>query len=218
MFSLAFKSSCQSDIAQSWAGPSPPVRHSSIWVRTRPEDVVDKLKLLFALFVAQHISSLEKQGSIFLESDFDVVVLPSFLNIFHESHHSHQQIMESCFLGIVLYRLKNLCLQALPSLQLTCARSRLGIRRALTSSAILRLGGIRVLTCAGSSLEGRRALTCAGSLPGGRRVLTTRRHRRHNYKVLRLVILVCFISRFIGILVLEGIDNLPKHLSALFFG
>ena len=139
--------------------------------------------------------------------------------------------MESCFLGIVLYRLKNLCLQALPSLQLTCARSRLGVRRALTSSAILRLGGIRVLTCAGSSLEGRRALTCAGSLlegrraltcagslPGGRRVLTTRRHRRHNYKVLRLVILVCFISRFIGILVLEGIDNLPKHLSALFFG
>ena len=78
------------------------------------EDVVDLLKRLFALRVAQDISSLEKYGSIFLKSNRDGVELPSTLKFYHEIVHVGKQGFENTWLFILLYCLKNLCLQLIP--------------------------------------------------------------------------------------------------------
>ena len=85
------------------------------------EDVINQLKCLFALSVAQDVSSREKYGSILLESDRNGVELPSLLNFCHEIEHVGKQGFENFWLLILLYCLKNLCLQLLPGRRLTSA-------------------------------------------------------------------------------------------------
>ena len=71
------------------------------------EDVVDLLKRLFALTVAQDISSLEKYGSIVLESDRNGGELPSTLKVCHEVAHVGKQGFENLWLIILLDCLNN---------------------------------------------------------------------------------------------------------------
>merc|ERR1719266_1520382 len=78
------------------------------------EDVVDLLKRLLALRVAQDISSLEKYGGILLEFNRDGGELPSTLNFSHEVAHVGKQGFEHFWLLVLLDRRKNLCLQFLP--------------------------------------------------------------------------------------------------------
>ena len=85
------------------------------------EDVVNLLKRLFALTVAQDISSLEKCGSIILEFNRNGGELPSTHKFVHEILHVGKQGLENDCLLIPLYCLKNLCLQLLPGRRLTHA-------------------------------------------------------------------------------------------------
>ena len=98
------------------------------------EEVVDLLKRLFALRVAQDISSLEKYGSILLEFNRNGGELPSTLQFCHEVLHVGKQGFENFCLLILLYRRKHLCLQLLPGWRLTRPGSRLGGRRAWTAA------------------------------------------------------------------------------------
>ena len=97
------------------------------------EDVVDLLKRLFALRVAQDISSWEKYGSILLELNWYSGELPRTLKFFHVTAHVGNQGLENFWLLIFLYRLKNLWLQLRPVLRLTRAGSRLGGFRTWTT-------------------------------------------------------------------------------------
>ena len=81
------------------------------------EDVVNLLKRLFALRVAQDISSLEKYGSILLEFNRNGGELPSTLKFCHEVAHVGKQGFENFWLLIPLYCLNNLCLQLRPGLR-----------------------------------------------------------------------------------------------------
>ena len=85
------------------------------------EDVDNLLKRLFALRVAQDISSLEKYGSILLEFNRNGGELPSTHKFCHEIVHVGKQGFENFWLLIPLYCLKNLCLQLLPGWILTRA-------------------------------------------------------------------------------------------------
>ena len=60
--------------------------------------------------------------------------LPSTLKFCHVIAHVGKQGFENLWLLILLHCLKNPCLQLLPSLRLTCAGSRLGVRRASTTA------------------------------------------------------------------------------------
>ena len=82
------------------------------------EDVVNLLKRLFALRVAQDISSLEKYGSILLEFNRNGGELPSTHIFCHEIVHFGVQGFENFWLLILLYCLKNFCLQLLPGRRL----------------------------------------------------------------------------------------------------
>ena len=82
------------------------------------EDIVNLLKRLFALRVAQDISSLEKYGSILLEFNRNGGELPSTHKFCHEIVHVGKQGFENFWLLILLYCLKNLCLQLLPGRRL----------------------------------------------------------------------------------------------------
>ena len=101
------------------------------------EDVVDLLKRLFALSVAQDISSLEKHGSILLELNRDGGELPSTLQFCHEVAHVGKQGFENFCLLILLYCLEHLCLQLRPGWRLTRPGSRLGGRRAWTAAHVV---------------------------------------------------------------------------------
>ena len=90
------------------------------------EDVVNLLECLFALRVAQDISSLEKYGSILLEFNRNGVELPSTLKFCHEIADVDKPGFENFHLLILLYCLKNLCLQMSPGWLLTRVGSRLG--------------------------------------------------------------------------------------------
>ena len=92
------------------------------------EDVDDLLKRLFALSVAQDISSLEKYGSIILEFNRNGGELPSTLQFCHEVAHVGGQGFKNYCLLILLDHRKNLCLQFLPAWWLTRAGSRLRSR------------------------------------------------------------------------------------------
>ena len=59
------------------------------------EDVVNLLKRLFALRVAQDISSLEKYGSIILEFNRNGGELPSTNKFCHEIAHVSKQSFEN---------------------------------------------------------------------------------------------------------------------------
>ena len=83
------------------------------------EDVVNLLKRLLALRVAQDISSLEKYGCILLEFNRNGGELPSAHKFCHEIVHVGKQGFENFCLLIPLYCLKNLCLQLLPGRHLT---------------------------------------------------------------------------------------------------
>ena len=78
------------------------------------EDSVNLLKHLFALSVAQDISSLEKYGSILLEFNRNGGELSSTHHFCHEIAHVGKQSFENFWLLILVYCLKNLCLQLLP--------------------------------------------------------------------------------------------------------
>ena len=92
------------------------------------------LKCLFALSVAQDVSSLEKYGSILLEFNRDGGELPSTLKFCHEVAHVGKQGFENFWLLILLDRRKNLCLQFLPAWRLTRAKSQVEGRRAWTAA------------------------------------------------------------------------------------
>ena len=96
------------------------------------EDVDNLLKRLFALRVAQDISSLEKYSSILLQFNRNSGELPSTRKFCHEVVHVGKQGFENFWLLILLYRLKNLCLQLLPGRRLT----RSGLLVAATCSAL----------------------------------------------------------------------------------
>ena len=96
------------------------------------EDVVNLLKRLFALSVAQDISSLEKLGSILLEFNRNSGELPSTIKFCHEIAHVGKQGFENFWLLILLYCLKNHYLQLRPGWRLTRAGSRLRGRCAWT--------------------------------------------------------------------------------------
>ena len=105
------------------------------------EDVVNLLKCLFALTVAQNISSLEKYGSILLEFNRDGGELPSPLNFCHEVAHVGKQGFEYDLLLIFLYCFMNHWLQLRPAWRLTCARSRLWGRCVRAKAHTLAIGG-----------------------------------------------------------------------------
>ena len=94
--------------------------------RLAPEDVVNQLKRLFALTVAQDISSLKKHGSILLELNLNGGELPTTHKFCHEIAHVGKQGFKNLWLIILLDRLKNLCLQLLPDRRLTRAGLLLG--------------------------------------------------------------------------------------------
>ena len=96
------------------------------------DDAVNLLKRLFALNFAQDISSLEKHGSILLELNRNGGELPSTYNFCHEIVHVDRQGLEHNWLVILVYCLKNHCLQLRPGRRLTRAGSRLRGRRAWT--------------------------------------------------------------------------------------
>ena len=96
------------------------------------EDVINLLKRLFALSVAQDSPSGEKCLSILLEFHRNGVELPSLLNMQHEIVHVGKQGLEKFWLLILLDRRKNLCLQLRPVWRLNRAGSRLRGRRART--------------------------------------------------------------------------------------
>ena len=85
------------------------------------EDVVDHLKILFALVVAQDSSSGEEYGSIVLESDRNGVERLGANLLYHEIAHVSKQFFENFWLVILLDRSMNLCLQFLPSGRWRCA-------------------------------------------------------------------------------------------------
>ena len=169
------------------------------------EDVVNQLKSLFALSVAQDVSSLEKYGSIFLKSNRDGVELPSTLKFCHEIAHVGKQGFENTWLFILLYCLKNHCLQLRPGWRLTRPRFRLEGRCALTTDLtvlVLRLAWhLRVIgrSCSYLVLEGIRALTTDLAV-----------------LVLRLAWHLRVISLSSSYLVLEGIRALTIGHTALF--
>ena len=92
------------------------------------------LKCLFALGVAQDVSSLEKYGSILLEFNRDGGELPSALNFCHKIAHVGKKGFEYFWLLILLDRRNNLCLQFLPAWRLTRAKSQVEGRRAWTAA------------------------------------------------------------------------------------
>ena len=106
------------------------------------EDPVDLLKRLFALNVAQDISSLEKNGSILLEFNRNGGELPSTHKFCHEIARVGKQGFENFWLLIPVYCLKNLCLQLLPGRRLTRAGllvalfSRVGLRRGFIAAGL----------------------------------------------------------------------------------
>ena len=91
----------------------------NLWLAPVPaslflEDVVNLLKRLFALNVAQDISSLEKDGSILLELNRNFGELPSTLKFGHEVAHVVKQGFENIRLPILFDSRKYLCLQFVP--------------------------------------------------------------------------------------------------------
>ena len=102
------------------------------------EDVVNQLKCLFALRVAQDISSLEKYGSILLQFNRNGLELPSTHKLCHEIAHVSKQGFENFWLLIPLYCLMNLCLQLLPSWRLTRAGCLFVQSRALIGEGVAR--------------------------------------------------------------------------------
>ena len=116
------------------------------------EGVVDLLELLFALWIAQNISSLKKYGSVFLEFNRNGVELPIINKVFHEILHFFIQVCENFCRCVFIDRLKNFWFQLLPGQWLIGSR--------LTTHAGSRL------TCAGSRLVrrlGRILLHCIAS-------------------------------------------------------
>ena len=78
------------------------------------EGVVDSLKRLFALSLAQEISSGKEEVSIVLEFDRDIVELLITLSFINEIVHFGNQGFESFWLLILLDRCSNLLLQVRP--------------------------------------------------------------------------------------------------------
>ena len=119
------------------------------------EGVVDLLKRIFALWIAQDISSLEKYGSILLEFNWNVGELPSTLTFCHEAAHFGKYGFENFWLFILLDRRKNPCLQFLPAWRLTRAGSHLGGKHSLTTAhnvLVLQLVHHLVFICCSSGL------------------------------------------------------------------
>ena len=83
------------------------------------EDVVNLLKRLFALRIAQDISSLKEYGGILLEFNRNGGELPSTLKFCHVVAHFSKQGLENFWLLIFLDCHKNLRLQFLPAWRLT---------------------------------------------------------------------------------------------------
>ena len=90
------------------------------------EAVVNHLKCFLAPGIAQDSSSGEKNGSIILEFYRDGVKLPNTLSFLNEIEHLIKQVLKYSYLLILLYCLKNPCLQLSPGLLHTRAGSWLG--------------------------------------------------------------------------------------------